>query len=321
MPVRIGEFVTRQDGAAPPRSRSPFVKLQANPLLDPSVDRRLGLSLAGPSLLRVTAAGPTPDARYHLYFAHHRGRSIRLATSDHISGPWEVTAAPLKLAQTPYRDHLASPDVVVDPATGQLRMYFHGGDGTALNRQSESVAISSDGLAFKMAAAHIGPPYWRVFLAGGYWFALAMPGRLLRSETGLGNFSEGPSVLPARARHSALAVVENTLLIFYSQIGDCPESIRLATVPLRSDWLRMEATYHGVVIEPELPCEGIDFPTLPSRPGRPRTLAREVRDPAVLVERGTLYLVYAGGGERALCIAQAPAASLLRWASRHIECG
>ncbi len=48
----------------------------------------------GPSLIRCPAWVDPAPAKYLLYFAHHEGRSIRLALSDHLQGPWRLQQPP-----------------------------------------------------------------------------------------------------------------------------------------------------------------------------------------------------------------------------------
>jgi hypothetical protein len=77
---------------------------------------------------------------YYLYFAHHSGKYIRLAYADDLKGPWKIyQPGTLHLEVAPgCKGHIASPDVHVDEARQQIRMYFH---GSAKNR--------SDGLHFE----------------------------------------------------------------------------------------------------------------------------------------------------------------------------
>ena len=65
----------------------------------PGVDRAACLSelsaqgyinVSGPSLIRVPAWADVPLGNYYLYFAHHKGDSIRLAYADDIHATWSV---------------------------------------------------------------------------------------------------------------------------------------------------------------------------------------------------------------------------------------
>ena len=58
---------------------SPIISAQDHPDLEGNVN--------GPSLIAAPAWLGNPPGKYLLYFAHHEGRSIRLAASDRLTGP------------------------------------------------------------------------------------------------------------------------------------------------------------------------------------------------------------------------------------------
>lgn len=45
-------------------------------------------NINGPSLMRVPDWVEAPLGRYYLYFAHHKGKHIRMAFADTLTGPW-----------------------------------------------------------------------------------------------------------------------------------------------------------------------------------------------------------------------------------------
>ncbi len=275
------------------------------PVLHASWEDRSGhLNVNGPALVAAPSWVRRPVGRYYLYFAQHRGSSIWMASSDHMIGPWRISSSPvLSLQQTHYSDHIASPDVVVDEVTRTVRMYFHGGYGTALEEQSESVAISHDGLTFELVSNDIGAPYWRVFRCGQEWMAVVMPGTLIRSATGLDGFEVGPTILPARTRHSAVALIEGGALIFYSLIDDCPEKIWCGSLCMDGPWETWSLVQSEPVLEPEEEYEGAQFPSKRARRGQALYPGREVRDPGCYVAGDRVWLSYVGGGERCIAIA------------------
>lgn len=286
-------------------------------LVDALSPRRLGPMLAvgsaeyphksninGPALIRAPSWSDRRLGAYYLYFSQHRGRAIWLAASDALTGPWRVHPDPvLTLADTHYRDHIASPDVIADPLSRQVRMYFHGGDGTGLSEQTESVALSKDGLTFRMERRDVGIPYWRVFRHANGWYALVMPGTLLRSEDGLTGFEPTSSVLPRQTRHSAVAVIGTSALVFCSMIGGRPESILVGCINLAKRDSEWQAGFLRTLLTPSEHYEGGSLPLVASTPGECHHPVRELRDPAVYVEGGTLYMPYVGGGERCLALA------------------
>src|SRR4051794_9105432 len=105
-------------------------RFPANPIVRPHMDARMGDNVNGPSLIRVPDWLPNPLGRYYLYFGHHDGRYIRLAYADDLAGPWRThEPGVLPLAESLFHGHVASPDVHVDEAGREIRMYFHGADG------------------------------------------------------------------------------------------------------------------------------------------------------------------------------------------------
>jgi hypothetical protein len=75
-------------------------RLPGNPILQHTLDERLVaeaqrygyVNVNGPSLIRVPSWVENPLGRYYLYFAHHKGETIRLAYADRLEGPWSVYA-------------------------------------------------------------------------------------------------------------------------------------------------------------------------------------------------------------------------------------
>ena len=285
--------------------RPPHVtRLPANPIIRPHLDRRMGDNITGPSLIRVPDWIPNPLGRYYLYFAHHDGRFIRLAYADDLAGPWHMyEPGVLTLDEALFAGHIASPDAHVDHDARQLRLYYHGADApsSAGARQATRVALSPDGLRFTARPALLGRPYFRVFRWGGYHYALAMPGVLYRSYDGLSGFEEGPTLFTPAMRHTALKLDGDMLSVFYTNVGDSPERILLATIELTADWQASESV---VVLEPELPYEGADLPRAPSRRGLVREPVCQLRDPAIFQDDGRTYLLYTVAGERGIAIAE-----------------
>ncbi|MSP22302.1 MAG: hypothetical protein EXR66_04700 [Dehalococcoidia bacterium] len=155
------------------------------PILVPHMDEQMGANLAGPSLVRVPDWAPDRLGRYDLYFAHHNGEYIRLAYADQVEGPWHIhtpgslqhseshfpldigtppaghVLAPGVVVSTP---HIASPDVHVDEARREFRMYYH---GIITHRtQRTRVATSRDGVHFEPREPILGTAYWLAFKYG-----------------------------------------------------------------------------------------------------------------------------------------------------------
>ena len=134
--------------------------------------------------------------------------------------------------------------------------------------------------------------------------ALAMPGVMYRSEDGMADFRDGPTLFSERMRHSAVRVAGETLHVFYTNAGDCPERILFSEIDLRPDWTSWTATPPATVLEPEVAYEGGDLPLVPSQRGEIDVPVRQLRDPAIYMEAGRTFLVYAVAGERGLALAE-----------------
>ncbi len=267
----------------------------------------MGANINGPSLIRVPDWIENRLGTYYLYFSHHDGAYIRLAYSDALEGPWTIyTPGVLPLDASLYAGHIASPDVHVDHATQQIRLYYHGADTpTGMDIvQSTRVALSSDGLNFDALPEELGEAYFRVFQWQDYYYALAMPGIFYRSKDGLADFVQGPTLFTERMRHSALLLDGNTLSVFFTNAGDCPERILVSHIDLTSDWQEWKATEPVVVLEPEQDYEGGDLPLSPSTRGLASSPVRQLRDPAIFQEAGRTYLLYCVAGENGIAIAE-----------------
>ncbi|MBI3959799.1 MAG: hypothetical protein HY328_13395 [Chloroflexi bacterium] len=294
-------------------------RLSPNPIITPALDARMGENINGPSLIRVPEWLPNRLGNYYLYFGHHQGQYIRLAYADRLSGPWTVySPGTLPLAETPCFGHIASPDMHVDPANRRLVMYYHGpalgkeqlaGDPLTerypfLGGQRSFVAFSDDGIHFTSNREVLGPSYFRVFRHGGWIYALGMPGIFLRSRDGITDFESGPVLFSQDQRHTAVLVEGDSLSVFYSQAGDCPEHILLATIDLSTDWLSWQASAPISVLLPEMAYEGADLPLEASQRGAIHSRARQLRDPAIFREVGRTYLLYSVAGESGIAIAE-----------------
>jgi len=272
------------------------------PIVHVDDDPVLGGNVNGPSLVRAPGWLERPLGRYYLYFAHHRGDRIRLAVADALEGPWRLhRPGVLPLAESTCFDHVASPDVHVDEARREVRLYFHGptkganaeGEGLGpwaglLTAQRSKLATSTDGLRFAARREILGAPYFRVFAHAGAWYALAMPGLLYRSPDGTSGWELGPALFGPTIRHAAVWVRGEVLHVFHSRAGDRPESILHAEVSLAG----------------ERPWEGAGEPLAASRRGAAPAPVRELRDPAVFAEGDAAWLVYAVAGEQGLGLAR-----------------
>jgi hypothetical protein len=296
-------------------------RCSAYPIVHQGLDPSLGNNINGPSLIRVPEWLPDPLGRYYLFFAHHNGRSIRLAYSDDLQGPWKVfPPGVLPVETSTCFDHVASPDVHVDHERRQIRMYFHGvafpkGEPTDgheqvfgaasrwIGNQRTKLAFSSNGLQFKALPEALGASYFRAFHWDGYVYALAMPGVFYRSIDGVTGFELGPILFDASFRHCAVRVTGHVLHVFFSRVGDVPERIMHTTIDLRAAWRNWSIGHVTTVLQPELEWEGANLSATPSARGPIFMPANQLRDPALFVDGDRQYLLYAAAGEQAIGLA------------------
>jgi hypothetical protein len=295
-----------------------------------SVDDRPELegNVNGPSLIAAPEWLPEPPGQYLLYFANHEGRSIRLAASDELVGPWRMIApAPLTIEQSLFASqapvdsqlhqearnfiergadgnypHIASPDVWVDHQTEQIRLYYHGRleDG----RQRSRVALSRDGLNFAARMEIIGLPYFRVFHHADWFYAIAMPGQLYRSRDGLGEFEAGPRLTQEPIRHHALLRHDRFWYVLWTRVGDSPERILMSELDMEAAWQQWKFGKTWEIHRAQKTWEGADLMPRASRYGAINERVNQLRDPAVFVEDGKIYLLYAIAGEQGIAIGE-----------------
>lgn len=282
-------------------------RCDASPIIHPALCDSIGNNINGPSLIAVPDWLPNPLGRYYLYFAHHNGKFIRLAYADHVTGPWSIyKPGVLPLTDSFFEGHIASPDVHVDHDRKKIRLYFHGSDNEtdSISPQLTRVAESDDGLVFSTNEEVLATAYMRVFKWDGFHYALTMPGKLSRSVNGLTGFEQGHSIFETGVRHSAVRVVDKRLQIYYSRIGDCPESILYSEMDLTSDWGSWSAPPGVKVLEPEMEYEGAQAERIPSVIGIAKEPVWQLRDPAVFTDKNESWLLYSVAGEQGIALAR-----------------
>jgi hypothetical protein len=318
-----------------------ITRLLDKPIVEPGLHPSIGNNIQGPSLIRVPDWVENPLGNYYIYFADHKGLYIRLAYADELTGPWKIyapgtlqiedsyfapTPPPISEEQlaelTAARSgvsglgspvshdlrleftlpHIASPDVHVDNENQKIILYYHGLEGPAF--QHSRVATSDDGINFFAREENIGRSYFRTFKHDGMTYALAMPGQFYRSADGLSKFEEGPRLFTPNMRHSAVMVRDDHLFVFWTRVGDAPESIMLSTIDLRKDWMDWTESEEVILLKPEIEWEGASAPNEPSVRSTAYGQVNQLRDPALYSEDGIVYLLYAVAGESGIAIAR-----------------
>ncbi len=305
-----------------------FTYIGDAPIISVDSCPQLGGNINGPSLIRRPYWLNRLSEKYLLYFAHHEGQSIRLASSNHLHGPWKLHEPhPLHLtdsgfaavAPTPdelhpearafiergadgYYPHIASPDAWLDHERKQLRLYYHG--RMADGRQRTRVAVSSDGVNFTAQAEVLALPYLRMFRQDDCFYAIAMPGQLYRSRDGLTEFEEGPLLTDEPIRHHALLKHQGQWYVFWTRVGDTPERILVSILDTDKDWREWRFGESTEVHRAQTSWEGADLPADASQYGAIMQPVNQLRDPAIFEEDGRIYLLYAMAGEQGIAIGE-----------------
>ncbi len=326
---------------SPALAVSQFVSINRigdGPIIYPGLDSSIGNNIQGPSVIRVPNWVKNRLGNYYLYFADHKGSYIRLAYANEVQGPWKIykpgalqieesfflTEPPLvseeqekqirnyaernktKFAHDIVKEvtapHIASPDVSVDEENQRIVMFFHGLEDVGV--QVTRAAVSKNGIDFVAAEEKLGRTYWRSFKWGNRFYALAMPGQLYRSESLLSGYEEGPLLFNPDMRHNALMLRGDQLFVFWTQVGESPESVKLSTINLSENWEDWVQSDHGVVLRPEKDYEGANEPLIPSIRSTAYGKVNQLRDPAILVDNENIWLFYAVAGESGIALGQ-----------------
>lgn len=296
-------------------------RLPNNPIITPPmIENDSIVNINGPCLIKAPRWLPHQLGKYYLYFANHRGPQIHLAYADNLMGPWHVVNKdPLSIDEvamaneenTDRKSHVASPDIYIDETNHIIRMYFH----FRLPKLGHvsSIAFSADGLNFSVQAGTIGKTYLRHFIHNDYFYFVDKRGKLTRSKDGLNDFELGPNQIyqmahdplnNAHLRHTGLYSQDNKLYIFFSRIGDAPESILMSSMVLSTDWYRTKPQPPVLILKPQTDYEGAFLPVLPSQKGDAKGPQNQVRDPFIFADNNELYLLYSVAGEQGIAIAK-----------------
>ncbi|HCQ02522.1 MAG TPA: hypothetical protein DIT99_18370, partial [Candidatus Latescibacteria bacterium] len=135
-------------------------------------------------------------------------------------------------------------------------------------------------------------------------YGLGMPGIFYRSSTWTADFGEGPTLFTEHMRHAAVYLRHNTLYVFFTNAGDCPEHMLASHIHLTDDWQMWTASEPESVLFPEQDYEGGDLPLEPSKRSAVHHRARQLRDPGVFKDGDRLFLLYAIAGEHGIALAE-----------------
>ena len=190
-------------------------------------------------------------------------------------------------------------------------MFFHGllPDGD----QQTRLAISENGRSFSAAPSLLGPSYLRAFQWRERWYSTHLWGDMGIFES----FSIAPKTLPhhtlpsqitgaphAKIRHGHICQVGDHIHFVFSRVGDTPECILLCRIEMSDnpqDWRFGPVTK---LLSPDEPWEGFGKDPVKSAEGSARGWVPELRDPCLFYDEGQLWLLYSGGGERGIGLAE-----------------
>ena len=171
-----------------------------------------------------------------------------------------------------------------------------------------------DGLDFTVSRRGLAAAYLRAVRWDDQWIGMDKTASLRWSPDGLTKFANSRvnnlGVPAAALRHVALELAGATgthppaLDVYYTKVGDAPESIWRCKIDLDHGWRKRQARDHTRVLAPQTRWEGALRRTRPSKRGFVRTPERALRDPAIFTEGGSRYLVYAVAGEGGIAIAK-----------------
>jgi hypothetical protein len=264
-------------------------------------------NINGPSVIKVPDWIENPLGKYYLYFAHHKGKQIRLAYSDNIEGPFTIhNDGVLNVNQTLGHDHIASPDVHIDNDNKKIIMYYH---TPFSDWQYTFKSYSDTGLSFVSDNKPLGMFYFRVFKFDNRTFAIAKNRNtsgityelIGDSEHQIDNewIVQDENFIP-NMRHCAVLTYNNKVFVFYSVIGEEQESIYCSEVNVNT-W---EIIQTKLVLKPECDYEGVNLPKFKSTPGSVNYDVNQLRDPCIYQEDSKVYLLYSYAGESGIAIGE-----------------
>ena len=277
-------------------------------LIDRKIFKDVDKNINGASLIKVPDWVENKLGKYYLYFASHTGNYIRLGYSNDLTGPFKIyDGQVLKLDKTFCKTHIASPDVHIDEDNKKIVMYYHGDTDEF---QQTFISKSDDGLNFTSGEKPLGLFYFRVFRYGKKFFSVAKNKNknsiIYESDSWDGEFKPVFEFLP-NSRHTATYVKNDKLYLFYTTIGEAPESIYYCRIKVDEDVSNWEVQSINKLTKPNFEFEGSGSQLFPSQLGS-STLKfgekklNELRDPCIFIENDNVYLLYSFNGEGGIAL-------------------
>tara|TARA_A100001015_G_scaffold74947_1_gene83181 strand:+ start:1094 stop:2683 length:1590 start_codon:yes stop_codon:yes gene_type:complete len=276
--------------------------------VDRTIFQNVDKNINGASLIKVPDWITNPLGKYYLYFASHTGKYIRLAYSDCLTEPFKIyDGEVLRLTDTTCKTHIASPDVHIDDKSKKIKMYYHGDTN---NFQESFISESNDGLSYTNNPKPLGLFYFRVFRYNDKFYSIAKNKNedsiIYESDNWDGEYKPLFTLLP-NSRHTATLVKDDILYIFYTTVGESPESIYYCKIKLADSVNNWDVIDNKKLTKPTFEFEGAGSDLIPSNFGS-STLRwgekklNELRDPCIYREGDDLFLLYSFNGEGGIAL-------------------
>lgn len=277
-----------------------------------------GSNINGPCCIRVPKWCKNKLGNYYLYFAHHRGKYIRMAYADKLNGPWiEYKGGVLNIEELiDAHHHVASPDIFIDHQRKELRMYFHS-PSYKKKEQWTFLAKSNNGLDYSQyGSSPLAPFYLRILYYNNLFYGMSKGGNIWFSDSGLDHFTSLHNPFDrlldneiwhnseGSVRHVALYRRNKTLYIFFTRIGDSPEKILCGTINISAPQEDWKVSNIVTVVKPKMQYEGVNIKIKPSKAGASESEENGLRDPFIFEDENKLYMFYCVKGEYGIALSE-----------------
>lgn len=275
-------------------------------------------NICNPCLVKVPDWCKNKLADYYLFYADHKGKFIKLAYSNNLFSKWKIKkGGVIHIRQ--FNDainHIASPEIYIDSKKKEVILFTHSHSKSQVG-QWTYISKSKDALNFEVVNnIPIAPFYFRMFQYNEYYYALTKGGALWKSKNFSQKFSQCQNLFyrdksndklhnyDGAVRHLCVIIESNSLIVFYTKIGDKPEKIYFSKLNLKLDEKKWFFKKEFELMRPEKNFEGKDIKLTKSMPGDTLKPENALRDPHVLKILNNYFLTYCVKGEFGIAIAE-----------------
>ena len=272
----------------------------------------------GPVCFKVPNWIKKPLGKYYLIFSDHRGSFLRLAYTNNLNSKWSISKNKIldvKDFKKIFYDHVASPEIYIDQRKKKICLYFHSRSRKHGREQMTFVAISNNGIDYKIKNKKpIAPFYFRIFKHKSEFYGLSKGGDLLKSKNKFSKFKYVKNIFDkygdkyhnknGSIRHLCLVYKQKYLEIFYSKIGDKPERIFQSILHFSDNKYEWSISTTKEVLRPTKIFEGSNIKVKRSNSGAAIKNENDVRDPYILNDNNKYLLFYSVKGEKGIALAE-----------------